>query len=318
MEYDPNPDPPASVVVLTKDEAANIVDCLDAVCAQLAPRDEVLVIDSASRDGTVDLARRVASGHEPARVRVHASELPLTFGAARNLAISLAQHDVIVFLSADAVPERGWLDAIRGALRDADIVYGRQKHAPTRENLATVSRGLRYRHFESPREALPETYASNVNAAYQRYAFTRLRFDEKAAGAEDVAFAKAARLAGLRLAYAPHAVVRHKDVATLRAEWLKHAREGEAYAQLRTLLGFPTLHLAWALCVAGLAMLTFALGQPWLLVPTIVVFFAPTLRRLATPAVKRYHALPLAAAALASPFFDLAFIGSYVKKRVMP
>src|SRR5437773_991190 len=82
---------------------------------------------------------------------------------------------------------------------------------------ATVSRGLRYRHFESGREDLPETYASNVNAAYQRYAFAQLRFDEKCAGAEDVAFAKAARLAGLRLAYAARAVVRHKDVATLRA-----------------------------------------------------------------------------------------------------
>ena len=66
------------------------------------------------------------------------------------------------------------------------------------------------------------------------------------------------------------------STATLRAEWRKHAREGEAYAQLRSLLGFPALHVAWALCVAGLAILTIALGQPWVLVPTLVVFFAPT------------------------------------------
>ena len=46
--------------------------------------------------------------------------------------------------------------------------------------------------------------------------------------------------------------------------------------------------------------------------------FAPTFRRLATPAIKRYRALPLAGAALASPFFDLAFVGSYFKRRVMP
>src|SRR5439155_8499696 len=87
--------PPASVVVLTKDEATNIVECLSAVCAQLHARDEVLVLDSASRDDTVELARRLAE-QQHGRVRVHASAEQLSFGAARNLAVTLAQHDVIV------------------------------------------------------------------------------------------------------------------------------------------------------------------------------------------------------------------------------
>jgi GT2 family glycosyltransferase len=305
--------PRLSVVVLTKDEAANIAECLDAVCAQLQPGDECLVIDSASRDATV----RIAQERFP-RVRIHASTSDLSFGAARNIGVRLVENDAIVFLSADAVPEAGWLERLRAAIERADIVYGRQRHAPTTENMATVSRGLRYHHFEAdPKTALPETFASNVNAAYRRFAFSTLRFDEKAAGAEDVAFAKAARLAGLRIAYAPDAVVRHKDVATLKAEWRKLAREGAAYAQLRSVLGAPTTHIAWAVAVAGLALITVVSGSPWALGLTFVVFFAPTLRRLASPLARRYRTLPLLGAAAASPFFDLAFVGSYLRRRVV-
>lgn len=305
---------PVSVVVLTKDEAANVAECLGAVVSQLRASDEIVVIDSASRDRTVEIVEDL-SRSSPGVIRMLASSENLSFGAARNTGIQLAQHDVIVFLSADAAPDAGWLDELRAAIGKADIVYGRQRHAPDVESVATVSRGLRYRHFEDSADGLPERYASNVNAAYRRYAFQSLRFDEKALGAEDVAFAKAARLAGLRIAYAPRAVVRHKDTATLKAEWRKHRREGEAHAQLRKLLGAPTLHIAWAVAVAGVALITVVSQAWWLLALLALVFFAPTLRRLVSPAARQYKALPLIGAAAISPFFDLAFVGSYVKRR---
>lgn len=302
---------PLSVVVLTKDEAQNIGECLDAVLAQLGPRDEVIVIDSASEDQTVRICERYAYDN-PGRVRMHAFPENVSFGAARNAGVSMARADVIVFVSADAVPEEGWLDALRASLENADIVYGRQRHAPPKLNFATVARGLRYHHFETTKPVLPETYASNVNAAYRRIAFDTIRFDDELPGSEDVAFAKQARFAGLRIAYAPGAVVRHKDVASLKGEWRKHTREGAAQAQLRRLLGVPKMHLAWAFGVGGLATLAIATGSPWLLGLTLLAFFAPTLRRLASPVAKRYKPLPLAAGVAASPFFDLAFVVSYL------
>ena len=303
-----------SIVVLTKDEAANIRECLDAVLAQMEGPDEVLVIDSASKDKTVELAARYAV-ENPGRVRVHAFPENVSFGLARNQGVEMARHDVIVFVSADAVPEPGWLGALRRSVANADLVYGRQRHAPPSENVATVSRGLRYHHFETARDALPETYASNVNAVYRRFAFQTLRFDEEAAGAEDVAFAKQARLAGLRIAYAPDAVVRHKDVTSWKGEWRKHVREGVARAQLQPLLGVPSLHVAWAVTVAGLGLIAVVSGSPWILALTALAFFAPTLRRLASPVARQYRPLPLLGGAAASPLFDLAFVFSYVGRR---
>lgn len=307
---------PLSVVVLTKDEETNVAECVRGVLAQLRDGDEIIVVDSASKDATVPIAETLA--REDARVRVLASRTHLSFGAARNMGVGAALSDVIVFVSADAVPEQNWLKAMRAAISNADIVYGRQRHAPTTENVATVSRGLRYRHFEDSSEGLPERYASNVNAAYRRFAFESIQFDEKAAGAEDVAFAKAARLAGLRIAYAPLAIVRHKDAATLKAEWRKHLREGEAYAQLRKLLGAPTSHLAWAIVVGALLLFTLVSQRGWMWIPTTLAFLAPTLRRVISPLALRYKTLPLIGAAALSPIFDLAFLGSYMKRRWIP
>lgn len=300
---------PLSVVILTKDEAANLPECLDALLPQMRDDDEVIVVDSASQDDTVAIA-------ESRGARVKAYPMNVSFGAARNAGIEMARHDLIVFVSADAVPEPGWLDAIRRAARNADIVYGRQRHAPPTDNAATVSRGLRYHHFEVVSEGLPERYASNVNAAYRRFAFDTLKFDEQAQGAEDVAFAKEARLAGLRLAYAPDAIVRHKDVASWKGEWRKHQREGAAHAQLHKLLGAPKGHLAWAVAVAGMGLIFAVSGNPWVLGGTILVFFAPTIRRLMSPVARRYKPLPLLAGAAASPLFDLAFVSSYLKRRI--
>lgn len=304
-----------SIAVLTKDEAANLAECLDSLLPQLAEGDEILVIDSASRDATVGIAEKYAR-ERPGTVRIHASTHNLSFGAARNLAVDLARNDVVAFVSADAFAERGWLDGMRRALRNADIVYGRQRHAPPKASAATVSRGLRYHHFEDDGDGLPERYASNVNAAYRRIVFGTLRFDERAEGAEDVAFAREARFAGFRIGYARDAVVGHKDVASWRGEWRKHLREGAAHAQLRQLLGVPWLHLAWAFTVGILAILAVAFESAWLLAATLVAFFAPTLRRLASPLARRYRAAPLLAGAAASPIFDAAFVAAYLKRRV--
>lgn len=304
-----------SVVVLTKDEAANIEECLDGVLAQLEPGDEIVVVDSASRDATLSICERYAQRH-PDVVRVHAFPVNVSFGEARNTGAEMARTDVIVMLSADATPAPGWLAALRNALRNADVVYGRQRHAPTVMSVATVARGLRYHHFETERDALPETFASNVNAAYRRFALERIRFDTDLPGSEDVAFAKLARFEGLRIAYAPDAIVHHKDVASWKGEWRKHLREGAAQAQLRSLLGVPRLHLAWAASVALLGIAAVALASPWMLALCVLAFFAPTLRRLASPGARKYRAPHLVAGAAVSPVFDLAFLASYLSRLV--
>lgn len=81
--------PTLSAIVITKNEARNIADCLKS----LAFCDERIVVDSGSSDGTVSIAQ-----DNGAKVVSH----PFAgFGAQKNFALSLAQGDWIVSLDAD-------------------------------------------------------------------------------------------------------------------------------------------------------------------------------------------------------------------------
>jgi glycosyltransferase involved in cell wall biosynthesis len=81
--------PKVSVTVITKDEAADLANALESV----AWADEIVVVDSQSRDDTVAIARR-----HTARVTVR--EWP-GYVVQKNYAASLASHDWILSIDAD-------------------------------------------------------------------------------------------------------------------------------------------------------------------------------------------------------------------------
>ncbi|CDM24916.1 glycosyltransferase family 2 protein [Castellaniella defragrans] len=93
-----------SVIVITRNEAAHIGDCLDSV----AFADEIIVLDSGSTDATREIAR--ARG---ARVEV-APDWP-GFGPQKNRALALATGDWVLSIDADerVTPE------LAGAIRQA-------------------------------------------------------------------------------------------------------------------------------------------------------------------------------------------------------
>ena len=80
---------PLSVLVTTRDEAANLPACLDSVTWA----DEVLVVDSGSTDETVDIARRHGA-------RVEHKEW-LGFGRQKQYAVSIARNDWVLCIDVD-------------------------------------------------------------------------------------------------------------------------------------------------------------------------------------------------------------------------
>ena len=120
----------ATVAILTYNGEQYLREVLDAVTGQEADFEyEVLVIDSGSTDGTLDLVRSYRS------VRLH--EIPngeFGHGRTRNLAVSLAKGDFVAFLTQDAVPaDPGWLsEMLRPFEISPDVagVFGRQVPRP--------------------------------------------------------------------------------------------------------------------------------------------------------------------------------------------
>jgi glycosyltransferase involved in cell wall biosynthesis len=97
--------PRLSVVVITRNEAANIRAALESV----RWADELVVVDSGSTDDTVRIAREVAD-----RVTVHGWE---GYGAQKNHASGLAAHDWILSLDADERVSPALAREIRSLLR---------------------------------------------------------------------------------------------------------------------------------------------------------------------------------------------------------
>jgi glycosyltransferase involved in cell wall biosynthesis len=96
--------PQLSAIIITKDEAANIGECLDS----LAFCDERIVVDATSADGTLMIAKQ-----KGARVATHSWK---GFGPQKNYALSLAQGDWVLSIDADERVTPELARAIRAAI----------------------------------------------------------------------------------------------------------------------------------------------------------------------------------------------------------
>jgi glycosyltransferase involved in cell wall biosynthesis len=97
-----------SAIIITKDESANIGDCLDG----LRFCDERIVVDCGSSDGTLLIAKQ-----KGARIAFHDWK---GFGAQKNYALSLAQGDWVLSIDADERVTPALAQAIRDALSAGD------------------------------------------------------------------------------------------------------------------------------------------------------------------------------------------------------
>ena len=101
--------PRLSAIVITKNEAANIGDCLDSV----AFCDERIVVDCGSSDETMAIAQ-----NKGAQVVLHDWN---GFGPQKNFALSLATGDWVLSLDADERVSPKLAEAIKTALADEAV-----------------------------------------------------------------------------------------------------------------------------------------------------------------------------------------------------
>jgi glycosyltransferase involved in cell wall biosynthesis len=100
---------PLSVIIITMNEAENLAPCLASLAGIAA---EVVVVDSGSQDGTIEIAR--AAG---ARVILNSSWPG--FGPQKNIALQAASCDWVLSLDADERLTDTLRDQIRAAVGEA-------------------------------------------------------------------------------------------------------------------------------------------------------------------------------------------------------
>ena len=200
--------PAVSVVIPVKNGMPLLERMLEAVGSQGDL--ELIVIDSGSTDGSQEAAR--AAGAE----LIEIAPSQFGHGRTRNLGAERASGDLICFLTQDALPEPGWLDAYLEAFRlhpRVGAAYG--PHLPLPDTSPMIARELTefFAGFTPDGEPVLQrtgdpTFLSNVNACYARTCWAELRFPD-VEYAEDQAFGRALLEAGWLKAYHPGAAVRH-------------------------------------------------------------------------------------------------------------
>jgi len=106
--------PDISVVIITRNESANIASCIESILTSAADDSpDIILVDSASTDATVDIARRY-----PITI-VHLESSPLLSPAVgRFIGTRYARAPLIQFLDGDMVVFPGWVHAAQEVFQD--------------------------------------------------------------------------------------------------------------------------------------------------------------------------------------------------------
>jgi rhamnosyltransferase len=198
-------DPFVSIIIRSFNEAWALRETLPALQGQDYPGWELIVIDSGSTDGSVDLIRQAAPRH-------FVQIAPHDYNPARvmNHGMQLARSHFGIFLNADATPQgRDWLRPLVYALLDPKTaaVFGRQIPRP---DCQAVYAHDYERCFGVQRESAHwDHFFSMASSGIRKDIWARRGFNERLQYSEDDEYTRWCRAQGYEVAYVPESVAMH-------------------------------------------------------------------------------------------------------------
>jgi glycosyltransferase involved in cell wall biosynthesis len=244
--------PLASLVIRTYNEAKYIDSVLTQVAVQVVPGGrpiEVIVVDSGSTDGTLEIAERHGAVIKPIRKE------EFTFGRSLNNGCEAATGEFLVLVSGHCIPDNEeWLGELLKPFQDpaVAITYGRQiGDAASKYSEARVFE----KYYPDGPASQGPAFCNNANSAVRKSIWRRFRFDESLTGLEDIDLGRKVVAAGFRIAYCPKSVIIHIHHEAWPQVRRRYEREAIALRHIH-----PELHLSlWeaAVCFTSAVRLDF-------------------------------------------------------------
>jgi len=217
-------EPRLSTIIRARDEDAAIGRCLELIARQRTGDRgvEVIVVDSGSRDGTIEIARS-----HGAHVLTIARE-EFSFGRALNAGAAAARGELLVALSAHAFPlDDRWLERLAEALADPRVAcasgdrYGPDGGPVTGRVEQEISLASAY----------PRWGYSNAGGAFRASLWRQRPFREDLPGCEDLEWSRYWLERGYRCVIDSALVVEHDHTHDSLPEIYRRARrEAEGLA----------------------------------------------------------------------------------------
>lgn len=222
--------PFVSIILRSFNEGWALRDTLPAVQAQEYRNWELIVIDSGSTDGSVELIRQANPAH---LIQIK----PHEYNPSRvmNLGMKLAKGGFGIFLNADATPQdANWLRPLVKPLLDPETaaVFGRQIPRPDCQAVFACDYE---RCFGPQRESVQwEHFFSMVSSGLRKDIWAQRGFLEKMQYSEDDEYTRWCRAEGYKVVYCPESVVMHSHNYTPQQAGKRSFGEGKALAAVWT------------------------------------------------------------------------------------
>jgi len=221
-------EPFVSIIMRSFNEAWALRDTLPALRVQEYKNWELIVIDSGSTDGSVEIIRAAQPAHfiqitsyNPSRVM--------------NQGMELARSNFGIFINADATPQgTNWLRPLVNGLQDPKVaaVFGRQIPRP---DCRAVFAHDYERCFGPNRESTKwEHFFSMASSGLRKDIWSKRGFLEKMQYSEDDEYTRWCRAEGYQVVYVPESVAMHSHNYTPAQAYKRSFGEAKALAAVWT------------------------------------------------------------------------------------
>lgn len=240
--------PSVSVIIPTLNPGPRVTTLLERVAAQSQRPDEIIVVDSASTDGTPELVRSFADGHPDINVTLFSIERKdFDHGGTRDMALRRSCGDFVLFLTHDALPEdETYIQEVLAPFADEHVamVSGRQIARSDARPSEKLVREFNYPATSNMRSTsdiarmgIKAFFATDVCSAYRRTAYLEVGgFEHPVSTNEDMFIAAAFLHAGWKVAYAADARVIHSHNLTLKQQYRRNYLMAKELEQHKALL----------------------------------------------------------------------------------
>jgi rhamnosyltransferase len=240
---------------------------------------EVIVVDTASSDGTPEAIQRLfdepaTNPHGVPLCLYHITKAEFGHGRTRNFGASVANGSILVFLSQDATPVgEGWLENLVAAFAD-QCTWGAFCRQVARQEASLPERFILESTYPAAssirdRDSLKNFNAgnilfSNAASAVRRDALLEYPFAEDLMMCEDQHWAVSVLSAGYKVAYVADARVAHAHLYSLRAlfsrnfDYAVSLRTAPANIGPGSYLGYLRREIRWVVQRGGMK------AVPWM------------------------------------------------------
>lgn len=208
-----------SIGVFAYNEAANILHLLEAIYSQnlkLVEIQEVIVVSSASTDGTDDLVREYAQNHPQFRLITQAKREGKS--SAINLFLAEAAADIMVVISADVLPAVETIEMLVSAFSDPHIGATGGRPFPINNDGSFMAYAVQLLWRLHHRMALISPKLGEM------IAFRKVMDSiPRESAVDEASIESMVRAAGLKLKYIPEALIHNKGPENIR-DFIKQRR----------------------------------------------------------------------------------------------